>query len=382
MSLNVQERPTTYSGYPDITHPSIIRLFDFIENLGDCNVSDVHIHPDKPVRRLVRGSLIADRDGAFSLFTQNEINDWIAYGSRGADNPLGTKGHASIAFDTGVFRVRATFRRSTAGITATFRLIPGEVPNADAIGVPRQIQNLTTRTSGLVMIEGPTGSGKTTLLAGLINKINHESDKHVYTVEDPIEFLHTEQGNSSIVQREIGTHASDYPTAIEDALRSKPNIILVGEILNAATAKAALHAATTGHLVFSTAHAGSITEALESFVGQFTADEQPQIRSRLSSSLLAIVVQKLIPTVDNKLVAAREVLINDANFAELIRTEQGHMVRSQIAGSPGCFTLENSLATLVNQGAISLDSARAHAKDPNSLENDLENMGLIEKKRK
>lgn len=368
----------TEMGYdiPDRDHPHVKRLFDFLNESGDEGYADIHVHPDKPARRL-RGALLTMADGWSGTFTQDEIETWLRHATVGHPDPLGVRGHCSVAFDTGRYRARGTFRRSMQGLTTTMRLIPATVPTADQVGVPPQIQALTDRSSGLIIYEGPTGSGKTTALAALINKINMDDrGKHIYMVEDPVEFVHRENGHTSIVQREIGVHALDYPTAIEDALRSRPNVVVIGELLNAATAKAALHAATTGHLVFTTAHAGSVTEALDSYIGQFTADEQPQVRSRLATTLLAVVVQRLVPTVDNRLAAAREVLINNTNFSELIRDEKMHMIRGQIAGSPGCFTMEDSLVQLVHEGKIAQETAYAQSKNPDQITKGLARVGV------
>ncbi|MCC3292559.1 type IV pilus twitching motility protein PilT [Arthrobacter sp. zg-Y1110] len=354
---------------------AVARLHRLIDECGDTGVSDMHIHPAKPMRRLRSGRLFIP-DGTEVVFTQDEILLWLAEATEGRPDPLNPRGHASVALATDKYRVRGTFRKSLQGITVTFRIIPGVVPDVNDIGVPKVIQELMRRDSGLLIMEGPTGSGKTTAIAGLIKMANTDYDKHIYMVEDPTEFVHDEIGATSIIQREIGTHVVDYPTAIEDALRSKPNIIVVGELLNAATAKAALHAATTGHLVITTAHAGSITEALDSFIGQFTADEQPQIRSRFSQSLLGIMVQKLVPTVDGRLTAAREVLLNDLNFTEIIRDNQMQMIRSRIAGSRGCFTLEDSLAELVKQNAITAETAISAAKNPDDLRETMTRKGV------
>ncbi|HEX9086494.1 MAG TPA: ATPase, T2SS/T4P/T4SS family [Arthrobacter sp.] len=359
----------------------IARLHALIDSCGDTRVSDMHIHPGKPVRRLRSHKLVMD-DGPGGVFTAEDIDAWLVDAAQGRTNVLEPRGHASVAMATDKYRVRGTFRKSLAGITVTFRLIPTVVPDANAVGVPQIIQDLMHRDSGLIIVEGPTGSGKTTAIAGLIKKINTEYDKHIYMVEDPTEFVHEEIGASSIIQRQIGSHALDYPTAIEDALRSKPNVIVIGELLNAATAKAALHAATTGHLVMTTAHAGSITEALDSFIGQFTADEQPQIRSRLSQSLLAIMVQKLVPAVDGSMQAAREVLVNNLNFSELIRDKQAHMIPGQIAGDKlngkrVSFTMEESLFHLVKAGRITCAVAMAAAKSPENLEKELKRAGLF-----
>lgn len=360
----------------------LARLHALIDSCGDMRVSDMHIHPGKPVRRLRSGKLVMD-EGAEGIFSPEDIDAWLIDATEGRPTPLEPRGHASVAMATDRYRVRGTFRKSLAGITVTFRLIPTVIPNANDVGVPQIIQDLMHKDSGLIIMEGPTGSGKTTAIAGLVKKVNAEYDKHIYMVEDPTEFVHEEIGATSIVQRQIGTHALDYPTAIEDALRSKPNVIVIGELLNAATAKAALHAATTGHLVITTAHAGSITEALDSFIGQFTADEQPQVRSRLSQSLLAIMVQKLVPAVDGRLQAAREVLINNLNFSELIRDEKAHMIRGQIdgdklGGKRRSFTLEHSLLTLVQEGKITCAVAMAAAKAPDDLEKELKRAGIYE----
>lgn len=371
---------------PALVHSTvpIARLHALIDSCGDMKVSDMHIHPGKPVRRLRSGSLVMD-EGPEGIFDAEDISAWLADATDGHPSPLEPRGHASVAMATDRYRVRGTFRKSLAGITVTFRLIPTVIPDADEVGVPQIMQDLMHTDSGLIIMEGPTGSGKTTAIAALIKMINTEYDKHIYMVEDPTEFVHAEIGATSIVQRQIGTHALDYPTAIEDALRSKPNIIVIGELLNAATAKAALHAATTGHLVITTAHAGSITEALESFVGQFTADEQSQVRSRLAQSLLAIMVQKLVPAVDGRLQAAREVMINNLNFSELIRHEKGHMIRSQIDGDKEngqqrSFTLESSLLQLVGEGKITSHTAMAAAKAPEEMKNGLKRAGLYEER--
>lgn len=355
------------------------RMYAIINAAGARGVSDIHILPDDGIWTLTQGRLVKD-SAEDAVIPQQEILEWMRQpGQFGAadDRLLVGTGHTSLAYDTGVFRVRASFRKTTGGISVTFRVIPRELPNADKVGVPQQIQELVRRNAGLILFEGPTGSGKTTAIAALIDKINREMDQHVYLIEDPIEFVHTPIGNSVFTQREIGVHASDFPSAVENAMRSKPNVIVIGELLNPATTKAALHAATTGHLVITTAHAGSVTEALDSFVGQFTADEQPQIRSRLSQSLLAVVVQKLVPSKTGKLAAAREVLINNRNFQELILNEEIKLIHQQMEATPGCFSLEDSLLELVRDGQVSAEVARDSARNPAALDEGLIRMGIV-----
>lgn len=349
------------------------QLHEIINMAGQRGISDIHVRPNDGIWTV--------KQGALSHFTDDQvqadeplIRTWLFESGSGdskTDDPFGARGHAFAAFDTGLFRVRGTFKQSILGTSATFRLIPSEVPNADAIGVPQVVQDLMKKRSGLILVEGPTGSGKTTAIAALIDLLNRTSSQHIYLVEHPIEFVHT-QDRSMFTQREIGIHAPDYATAIEDALRSKPNVIVIGEMLNPATARAALHAATTGHLVITTAHAGSVTEAIDSFIGQFTADEQPQIRSRLSQSLLAILVQKLVPASVGGLIPVRELMINNPNFTEIIKTGQMHMIRSQMEGSPNMFSVEDSLAQLVIGSQITEEVAFAEANSNSSLKEKLE----------
>jgi twitching motility protein PilT len=349
---------------------SVEHLYALVNMAGGIGVSDIHVVPMKGVWILTQGVLKKDASPS-GLFQESHIQGWLDSAGAGAGKvfePLGDRGHTSVAFDTGTYRVRASFRRSTDGLAVTFRLIPSTIPDAQVIGVPQVIQDLMTHSAGLILIEGPTGSGKTTAIAALINKVNREKDLHIYTIEDPIEFMHVPQGNTMLTQREIGVHASDFPSAVENALRSKPNIIVVGELLNPATAKAALHAATTGHLVITTAHAGSVTEAIDSFIGQFTADEQPQIRSRLSQSLLAIMVQKLVPKIGGGLIAAREIMLNDLNFAETIKDEsRSHMFHASMDSTPGSVTLETSLFDLVKGNLITPATALEQSRKPAAM---------------
>lgn len=355
---------------PGLEHPAIVKLYQLLNASGDGQFSDIHVHPGKPVRRerFSRLMLLEAPDGSAPLFTEEEIEAWLAHATNGDPDPFKGRYQCSPAVDTGRWRVRAAFRRSLQGLTCSFRVIPRDVPLPADVGIPDHLQALTRRKSGLVLVEGGTGSGKTTFNAAMVNKANHEQDLHIYTIEDPIEYVYLEHGATSIVQREVGVHAESYPVAIEDALRSKPNIIVVGEMRNTDTRDAALWAATTGHLVFTTAHSGSATEAIDTFIGVFPANEQPQIRTRLSQSLLAVVSQQLVPTVDGRLTAAREVLVNNINFAEIIRDGKTHLIPQQMAGTRGSFTMEDSLLKLVETGRIEPGVAMAHAKNPEELE--------------
>lgn len=352
---------------PTVKYGSVEHLFLLINQAGDTGVSDFHVVPGRGIWRDGKsGFTHSSQEG--EVFREEHILNWLEEAGKGGAKrfePLGDRGHTSVSFDTGRYRVRASFRRTTDGVTVTFRLIPFVIPSVDDLDIPESVRALMYRPQGLILVEGATGSGKTTTLAALKELINETLDKHIYTIEDPIEFVHAGKGSTLFTQREIGEHATDFPSAVENALRSKPHIIMVGELLNPATAKAALHAATTGHLVMTTAHAGSVTEAIDSFIGQFPADEQPQIRSRLSQSLLGVVCQRLVPRIGGGMVAAREVLITDINFQEIIgNPSSSHMLHSQLESTRGSQTLEQSLADLVRSGLITTETARAYARKP------------------
>ncbi|KQO98904.1 type IV pilus twitching motility protein PilT [Leifsonia sp. Leaf264] len=354
-------------------------LYWIIDQAGNQQVSDIHIHPNDGIWLLTADKLSHYEDPAVQI-PEREILEWLKINHPDDEDgnefdPFGERGHSSEAFDTGTWRVRGTFRKSVGGHSCTFRLIPADVPHVEKLDLPQQLQDVVKRSSGLLLVEGPTGSGKTTAIAALIDLINRTTAQHIYLIEQPIEFVHTPK-ESMFTQREIGIHAPDYATAIEDALRSKPNVILIGEMLNPATARAALHAATTGHLVITTAHAGSVVEALDGFIGQFTADEQPQIRSRLGQSLIGVMVQRLVPKIGGGKVPARELMFNDLNMQELISKGDLHMMRAQLESTRDSFSMEESLAQLVKDEKITVETAQANTKSAAILEDKLRGLGI------
>ena len=370
------KKKTTFHGSSDF-------LFKMLDDAGRNRVSDVHVHPNRGIWRLTSGRLEKSTDEN-SMITEEEILTWMThsegYEERGIDDPeklFGDAGHTTVAFATGTWRVRGSFRRSTVGVSCTFRLIPSKIPTIKDVYLPEVMIDMIRRRSGLILIEGPTGSGKTTSIAALIDYINKNTDQHIYSIEDPIEYYHEPQGNTVFTMREVGIHASDYPSAVENALRSKPNIIFVGEMLSNTTKKAALHAATTGHLVITTAHAGSVSEALDSFIGEFPADEQPQIRARLATSLLGVMCQTLVPRKDGELVAAREIMLSNMNFSEIISNGDMKMIPGQMESSRDCQSLEDDLLGLLKDDIISVDTALGNAKRPEVLRSELERLGIL-----
>jgi twitching motility protein PilT len=274
-------------------------------------------------------------------------------------------------------RLRMTFRRQEQGLGLSVRIVPELPPRlTDAVfsdnPIPDALVSLTLHApAGLILFCGPTGSGKTTMNAALLAEVNATQQKHIYTVEDPIEFVHTSD-QSVVSQREIGQHADTFPHALKTSLRSRPNIILVGELLDLETVRVAIEAANKGHLVFATSHASSASEAVSSLVSQFPGGEQNQVATALSQALRAVVVQRLVPTADKRVVPAREMLLNTVAIAAKIRDANYSSLSQMLKLTDGMWTFEDDLAALWAQGRITDETARRFCNDRDSLDQKLE----------
>ncbi|WIE80846.1 ATPase, T2SS/T4P/T4SS family (plasmid) [Curtobacterium sp. MCSS17_016] len=344
-------------------------------------VSDIHFEGSRVAWPVLFGvptqSAIAISDG--------DIYSWAeAFGqSRGGGLALlqgvaGTvecMGVVSVAGQT--IRLRMTFRRQQQGLGLSVRIVPEHPPRlTDPVfrdnPIPDALIGITLNApAGLILFCGPTGSGKTTMNAALLAEVNATQQKHIYTVEDPIEFVHT--SNKSVVsQREIGQHADTFPHALKTSLRSRPNIILVGELLDLETVRVAIEAANKGHLVFATSHASSASEAVSSLVSQFPGGEQNQVATALSQALRAVVVQRLVPTVDKRVVPAREMLLNTVAIAAKIRDANYSSLSQMLKLTDGMWTFEDDLAALWAQGRIDEGTARRFCNDRESLDQKLE----------
>ena len=296
----------------------------------------------------------------------------LAHGPKGSVECMAVIGVS----DADLVRLRMTFRRQASGYGMTLRIVPEIPPRlTDSVfhsnPVPQALIDLTLNSpSGLILTCGPTGSGKTTLSAALLAEVNYTQNKHIYTAEDPIEFVHPSV-MSLITQREIGEHADSFPNALKTALRSRPDIILVGELLDLETVRVAIEAANKGHLVFATSHASSAQEAVSSLVNQFPGSEQNQIATALAQALKAVVVQRLVPTKADKLVPARELLLNTIAISSKIRDQSFTMLSQALKPTDGMWTFEDDLAMLWAQGQITEEAAMKFSNDRKELKNKL-----------
>jgi len=227
-------------------------------------------------------------------------------------------------------RFRINIFKTRRGEAAAFRLIPEQIKSLAQLGLPEELSFFTKKSKGFVLVTGPTGSGKTTTIASLIDIINKERYEHIITIEDPIEFIHNHK-NCVIDQREVGFHTDSFAYALRSALREDPDVILVGEMRDLDTISMAVTAAETGHLVFSTVHTNSAAETVERIINVFPPHQQNQIRIQVAESLLGIVAQTLIPTIDEEgRVPALELMIATPAIRNIIREEKVHQMPATI----------------------------------------------------
>ncbi len=266
------------------------------------------------------------------------------------------------------FRVNAFHQLQ--GLSAVFRVIRGELPSLDELGLPDVVRRLDKLKNGLVLVGGPTGSGKSTTLAALVDAINRTSGRHVITLEDPIEVVHPRK-RSLINQREIGTHTASYSQALRATLRQDPDVLLVGELRDLPTIAFAVTAAETGHLVLGTVHTVSADTTLDRLINAFPAGHQEQVRGMLAGSLRAVVCQYLLPRADGRGRAlACEVMFNNDAVANLIRQGKCYQLPSVIATSKeqGMQLMDTELLQLYQQGAIAAETAYLKARNKKDFE--------------
>jgi twitching motility protein PilT len=265
------------------------------------------------------------------------------------------------------FRSNAFFQLE--GPTVVLRVIPAKIPSLAELNMPQPLYKLVEKQRGLVLVTGVTGSGKSTTLAAMINEINQTKQKHIITIEDPIEFVHKEK-KCVIEQRSVGQDTLSFANALRGALREDPDIILIGEMRDVETVEIALHAAETGHLVFSTLHTLDAKETVNRIIGMFPSDEQNRVRLTLADILEGVISQRLIKTIDNKRAAAMEILLKTSRISDLIRSNRDGEIRDALEEGHeiyGTQTFDNALVELVLSGKITKEEALKNASSPDDL---------------
>ncbi|MGR5288654.1 type IV pilus twitching motility protein PilT [Vibrio maritimus] len=253
-------------------------------------------------------------------------------------------------------RFRANAFNQSRGCSAVFRTIPTEIPTLDSIGAPSKFAELANLENGLVLVTGPTGSGKSTTLAAMVDHINEHQNKHILTIEDPIEFIHNNK-KCLVNQREVHRDTHSFKSALRSALREDPDIILVGELRDQETISLALTAAETGHLVFATMHTNSAAKSVDRIVDVFSGQDKDMVRSMLSESLRAVIAQTLLKRLGGGRVACHEIMVGTPAIRNLIREDKVAQMFSviQTGAANGMQTMEQHARQLLSQGLIDIE---------------------------
>jgi twitching motility protein PilT len=282
---------------------------------------------------------------------------------------LQEKGGADFAIEyTDGVRFRCAIFKQKGSIAMVLRRIPNQFLSFEQIGMPDAVRALIVQPRGLLLVTGPTGSGKTTSLASMVNFINHNYDRHIITIEDPVEYFHKHQ-KSTVNQREVGVDVPSFPEAIKRGLRMDPDLVLVGEMRDLDTIHAAIEAAETGHVVFGTLHTSSASGTINRIIDVFPKDQQDQIRTQLSTALIGVLSQALLPRKPDGLVAAYEMMVVTPAIRNLIRENKTYRIDSSIqtGRKHGMFLLDESLFKLWKDGLVDKEEILLRSSKPAEL---------------
>jgi len=337
---------------------------DLLDLVVDQNASDLHLSVDQPPTLRISGSMVPIEGEPLTPADTERLMLSISPDSHVQTAKL--NGGADFGF---AYMEKARFRVSVLKSKGNYGMVLRQIPNKmfglRDLGLPDKIRELLYRPRGLILVTGPTGSGKSTTLASIINYINENRDGHIITIEDPIEYYHKHK-RCVVTQREVGSDVPSFSEAIRRALRQDPDIILVGEMRDLETIKAAISAAETGHLVFGTLHTNSAAKTIDRIVDAFPANMKDMIRTQLASSIQAVIAQVLCKKIGGGRVAGYEIMITTASIASLIRENKTFRITSDIqTGSAlGMITMDTHLMSLFNRELITADEAVEKAQDP------------------
>ena len=351
-----------------LTFAQLNKIRAYLKKMIEHGGSDLHVKANSVIRARINGNIV---QFAGEIFSKEDALTFAKELLRGRFGEFIENKELDLVYpfdERNRFRVNIFFQMD--GVSAVFRVIPVSIPSMEALHLPDIVKTFTQKERGLVLVTGVTGSGKSTTLAALINEVNVTKKKHIITIEDPIEFVHKDKG-CIINQRSVGQDTLSFGAALRAALREDPDIILVGEMRDKETINLALHAADTGHLVFSTLHTLDAKETVNRIISTFPTDEQNRVRMSLSGVIQGIISQRLIPTVDGGRRAAMEVLVHTPTIEKLILENRDYEIRDAIEKGKEHYksqSFDQHILELYDEGVISKENAKAYATSASDLE--------------
>jgi twitching motility protein PilT len=339
--------------------------------------SDIHIRVGELPRFRIQGQMVLLRDQV--KVTPQLFEQYLSEVLNPHQRELfaQTKELDTAVFYPGLVRCRVNCFDSLTGGGIVLRLISLDVPSIDGLGLPDILKYLSSQSQGLILVTGPTGSGKSTTLAAMLRHMNETTSRHIVTIEDPIEYVHSSK-KCLISQREVGLHTLEFQNGLRAVLREDPDVILIGEMRDRVTVDTALKAAQTGHLVLGTLHTRSAINTLNRLLNIYNPDEQTTMRIQITESLVAIIAQMLIPTTDGRRTAAHEILVNTAAMQDfLVKGNESEAFQLMETGAnDGMQIMNQVLCDLVLLGKISPDEAVKASPDPGDLRRRVRNEGF------
>lgn len=342
---------------------------DVMESLVEQGGSDMHIQASAPIYFRISGKLTPQPQFGEILEAQDCQRLIFSMLNNNQRKELEQNWELDTAYGVkGLSRFRVNVYRERGCWAACLRALASKIPNADALGVPMVLRELTERPRGMLLVTGQTGSGKTTTMAALIDLVNRTRAEHILTVEDPIEYVFPNI-KSLVHQRQKGEDTKTFGNALKAALREDPDIILVGEMRDLDTIGLAISAAETGHLVFGTLHTNSAASTVDRMLDVFPPIQQPQVRAQLGGALVGVCSQNLVVKIGGGRCCAQEIMVNNTAIANLIREGKTAQIYSaiQTGMKMGMQTMEMALAKLYNEGKVSWEAAMGKAGKPEEL---------------
>lgn len=373
--MNENTEGKYYVDVSKLTFEQLKKVRSYLKKMIEMGGSDLHIKANAVFRARVNGTIVPL---STSIFEKEDAITFAKELLKGRYAEFVEKKEIDLVYpfdEHSRFRVNVFFQME--GVSAVFRVIPVEIPDMEALHLPEVLHSFVHKERGMVLVTGVTGSGKSTTMASIINEINQVKKKHIITIEDPIEFVHKDKG-CVINQRSVGEDTLSFSRALRAALREDPDIILVGEMRDQETINLALHAADTGHLVFSTLHTIDAKETINRIIAQFPTEEQNRVRLSLAGVLQGIISQRLVRTIGGGRRAAMEILVRTPTIEKLIMENRDFEIKDAIEHGREHYksqSFDQALIELYNDEIISKEEALNNATSPADLELKMSGIG-------